>query len=302
MQAFDPAGQRVLAIVPHQDDEVIGMGGQIAMACRTARSVHVVLVTDGAADAGSKCLCGLAPCFAFGPHTGSGSADHDATLERGSDGGLFHTSVTAPAWFRVEPDAEREPGFACEGWGKQRTAEFAQVCRTLGVPGGNTIAAYWDPLAPERIKDGQVACAGRLLTPMERAARYARVASHYITLLRPQLILTMAPYEYAEPPNDHWAVSHGVCDAARSHGGIPVRYSHSGALYQRVRSGAPPIGRPFELPSDIWDIKRRALAEYMRWDPDRGRYATALHSVPRTFEALLDDAGRTEYISDQPEP
>lgn len=296
-------GKRVLVLVPHQDDEVIGMGGQVALACRRAASVHVVLITDGAADAGCRCIRGEAPCLymaPFGEQGDPGRAAHDSALIEGADGRPRHLPATPPA-FAVSADADRAPGFSCDGWGRQRAAEFVHVCRALGVPEANVVRAYWDDSCPEHVKDGQIAREGIALTPDAMRERYARVAAHYMALFSPAVVFTMAPYEFAPPPNDHWAVAHGVADAARRHGNPRVCYFHSGVHYRHVRAGGNHLGRRLELPSGIWAVKRHALAQYMRWDPAGGWYATALHSVPATFDALLSGGGRYEYVSDRPD-
>jgi LmbE family N-acetylglucosaminyl deacetylase len=296
-------GKRVVAIVPHQDDEVIGMGGHLAVACRVAASVHVVLVTDGAADSGVKRVCGLAPCCEIaqmGDSGDAGRAAHDSGLVDAKEGRKYHRCALRPP-FAIAPDAERAPGFSCDEWGRQRLKEFRQVCATLGVTADHVIAAYWDPASPERIKDGQVACGGEKLEPAAMSRRYASVARHYFEILRPEVVFTMGPYEFMAPPNDHWAMACGVEEAARDCGVQRVFYAHSGVHYRHVRSGGAHIGRRVELPTEAWDAKRRALHQYMRWDPDCGWFATAWHSVSNTFEALLQGGGRYEYMSDRPE-
>ena len=195
MLESDLSGKRVVAIVPHQDDEVIGMGGHLAVACRVAASIHVVLVTDGAADSGVKCVNGLVPCLeiaGLGDAGDPGRAAHDAMLVADSEGRRLHRRPLPPP-FAIESDTERAPGFSCEEWGRQRLKEFRQVCEALGVPAGNMIAAYWDCGAPEQIKDGQIALAGTKLAPEAMSRRYADVARHYFGMLKPEVVFTMAP-------------------------------------------------------------------------------------------------------------
>ena len=160
------------------------------------------------------------------------------------------------------------------------------------------IAAYWDCGAPEQIKDGQIALAGTKLAPEAMSRRYADVARHYFGMLKPEVVFTMAPYEFMAPPNDHWAIACGVESVGRACGVERVFFAHSGVHYRHVRAGGAHLGRRIELSPEDWDTKRRALHQYMRWDPGGGWYATALHSVPTTFEALLDGGGRFEYMSD----
>lgn len=292
-------GKRVLAIVPHQDDEVIGMGGQVAYAAMAAASLQLVLVTDGAADGGAKSLGGEWPCARFcdvADHPNPELEAHDATLRQRDDGTWWHCAEHAPP-FEYVSDPERAPGFACPAWGKQRDFEFIEVAQALGVPRENITLAYWDPAAPERIKDGQTARGGKPLTGEEQAERYARVAAHYFAGFRPDIVITMAPYEFLDAPNDHWAIAHGVRQAASAAGIERVLYNHSGMLYRHIQSGGGPMGEALELPALIWDIKRRALRQYLRWNPAGGWFATAAHSVAPTFQALLSGAGRIEYIS-----
>lgn len=300
---MDPtfSGKRVVAVIPHQDDEVIGMGGHLAHACRVAKSVHLVLVTDGAACGGVKCLRGLWPCYhlaTLGGEPGQGLEQHDALLVRGEDGYDYHPAPHHPPFDIIE-DRERAPGTASIGWGKQRDYEFLHVAQALGIPRRNIIFAYWDPYAPDHIKDGQIAIGDTPLTPEQMSARYARVAEHYLRQLRPDIVITMAPYEYMAPPNDHWAGAVGVTQAARAVGCERIQFNHSGVLYQHIfHGGEGYIGQRVELPPDIWEIKRRALNEYMRWDPAGGWFATAAHSVAETFRALLaGGCGRFEYFS-----
>jgi hypothetical protein len=171
-------------------------------------------------------------------------------------------------------------------------------CEALGIPRRNIILAYWDPYAPEHIKDGQISVGGVALTPERMTERYARVAEYYLRQLRPEIVMTMAPYEFMDPPNDHWACATGVTQAARAVGCDRVVYNHSGVLYQHIYFGREgTLGERVELPPDLWEIKLRALHEYLRWDPSHGWFATAAHSVPMTFRALLTGGGRFEYQS-----
>src|SRR5207244_3128432 len=48
-EPLDLRGERLLVLAPHPDDEVIGCGGLVALHLRDARSVRVVVATDGAA-------------------------------------------------------------------------------------------------------------------------------------------------------------------------------------------------------------------------------------------------------------
>jgi LmbE family N-acetylglucosaminyl deacetylase len=161
--------------------------------------------------------------------------------------------------------------------------------------------AYWNHRAPERIKDGQTHLRGVELTMDGMKERYARVAEFYFRKLLPDVVLTMAPYEYTPPPNDHWACAHGVMEAATRCDIVHVYYSHSGIVYQHVHHGSAYLGRRVELKPSIWEAKIKALGQYMRWEPENGWYATALHSVPKTFHALLSGCGRHEYINDHPD-
>jgi len=43
-----PFGSSVLVLAPHQDDEVIGCGGAMALQCRSGRGLQVVVLQDGA--------------------------------------------------------------------------------------------------------------------------------------------------------------------------------------------------------------------------------------------------------------
>lgn len=301
ISTFDVTGRRVLAILPHQDDEVIGLGGRLAWAVRNALSVHLVLATDGAADGGVKSVLGHTACARLCNVVDKptpGIIAHDATLVVDGDGTPRHR-WTSPPPFPIHSDPDRAPGFECPVWGRQRDIEFLQVAATLGIPRENIVFAYWDPECPAHIKDGQTGINGESLGATGMAERYERLARHYIDRLRPDVIFTMAPYEYMDAPNDHWAIGKGVEAAAADRVGM-VKYSHSGFLYMHLMNGGSPEGDAFALSDELWDIKRRALMQYFQWDPARGLFATAAHSVPNTFKAILSSFGRVEYLSDEP--
>ncbi len=332
--------RRVLAIVPHQDDEVIGMGGQLAWAARVAASLHLVLVTDGAACGGVNRFLGKWDCCRLAdlgcPDGQEGETDgetcrlerlaeyhpgdpdkgiqprmiweplvsrspeleaHDAALVPGHGDETWRHDPRHNVPFDVIPDPDRAPGTASPAWGKQRDHEFLAVAETLGVARENIRFAYWDPECPVHIKDGQVAVDGAPLANARMAERYAAVARHYFDLLQPEVVVTMAPYEFLPPPNDHWAIAEGVRAAAAECGVGQVFYSHSGMLYQRLARGEGGIGEPLVLDEPLWRRKRDALRRYLKWDPAGGWFATAAHSVPETFRALFAGAGAVEFVS-----
>jgi LmbE family N-acetylglucosaminyl deacetylase len=332
--------RRVLAIVPHQDDEVIGMGGQLAWAAGVAASLHVVLVTDGAACGGVNRFLGQWDCCRFtelgSVETQRGEEDratcrleklaefhpgdpdkgieprmvweplvsespeleaHDAALIPGQGDGTWRHDPRHRLPFDVIPDPDRTTGTASPAWGKQRDFEFLGVAAALGIARENIRFAYWDPECPVHIKDGQVAVGGASLSNAQMAERYAAVARHYFDRLQPDVVVTMAPYEFLPPPNDHWAMAEGVRAAAAECGVGQVLYNHSGMLYQRLARGDGGIGDPLSLGDLLWQSKREALRQYLKWDPAGGWFATAAHSVPETFRALFAGAGATEYIS-----
>ncbi len=300
MNEFALANKHVLAIIPHQDDEVIGMGGVLAHACLCARSVHVVLVTDGAADSGFLSVEGLCPCMRWNGIAADISPEtheHDFQLARRESGEWFHPQPEHPI-FPKESDDERATGFACPEWGRRRDGDFLRVCEALGVGRGRVTLAFHDPDAPEHIKDGQIAVDGHPLSPEDMAERYARVVRYYIVQFRPDIILTTAPYEFTPAPNDHWAMAHGAAREAEQFSVARVFYHASGRLFRHIHDGGalPPGLRAVELPEDIWEIKRHAIQEYFRWDPVQGHYATAGHSVPQTFRAILQAPRHIEYI------
>ncbi|HPB30287.1 MAG TPA: PIG-L family deacetylase [Candidatus Sumerlaeota bacterium] len=300
MKELGLANKTVLAIIPHQDDEVIGMGGVLAHACLCARSVHVVLVTDGAADSGCLSVEGFHPCMRWNDIAADispGTHEHDLHLARGESGEWFHPQPEHPL-FPKESNDERVTGFACPEWGRRRDEDFLRVCEALGVGSSQVTFAFHDPDAPEHIKDGQTAVDGRPLSPEEMAERYAQVAGHYIKHFQPDVLLTTAPYEFTPAPNDHWAMAHGAARAAEDFSVARVFYHASGRLYRHIHDGGalPPGLRAVELPEAIWEIKRRAIGEYFRWDPTRKLYATAGHSVPQTFRAILQAPRHIEYI------
>ncbi|PKO18939.1 hypothetical protein CVU37_06095 [candidate division BRC1 bacterium HGW-BRC1-1] len=305
MDTLDFAGRRVMAFVPHQDDEVIGMGGHIAHAARTAADLRVVLVTDGAACGGVNRMLGgwdCRPMAALDPDADPAlTAEHDAQLVARDDGsGKMRHAHVLPFDLCDAPD--RATNSFSAAWGKQRDAEFLAVLETLGVPREQVSLAYWDPASPEHIKDGQTSVDGASLTPEAAAERYGRVAQHYFAQFQPEIVLTMGPYEFAEPPNDHWSCAHGVHQAAA---GCPtvqrVQYHHSGVHYRHIAAGGQVLGQEVRLTDDLWAIKQAALRTYLRWSPAQGWFATAAHSVPDTFAALLaQQGGRMEHVSEGP--
>lgn len=305
MHSMNFFGRRILAIVPHQDDEVIGMGGHLAHAARVASELNLVLVTDGAACGGvNRMLCRW-DCRRLAA-VGAGDLPlvdaHDAALVPGQDGpdAVRHAPGDVLP-FDIADAPDRATNTFSAAWGKQRETEFLAVATTLGVRRAHITFAYWDPASPERIKDGQTAVDGRPLQPADMTDRFARVAAHYIARFQPEIVITMAPYEFMPPPNDHWACATGVERAAAGSGCVErVVYIHSGVHYQHIVKGGEPIGRPVKLGDDLWAIKQDALRQYMRWDPANGWFATAAHSVPETFAALFTGAGATEYASDSP--
>lgn len=44
----EPFGETMLVIAPHQDDEIIGCGGALALAARAGKPVHIIMLQDGA--------------------------------------------------------------------------------------------------------------------------------------------------------------------------------------------------------------------------------------------------------------
>ncbi|HNT34437.1 MAG TPA: PIG-L family deacetylase [bacterium] len=295
-------GKRVLAIVPHQDDEVIGMGGSIAWACEVAESLDLVLVTDGASTLSALTVSGLSSCCRFvgiDPEREADLLAHDASLTEKENGELHHHPDLADR-FKMEPDPERLGGRGSVSWGRQRDREFLSVAEQLGVSSSRIHLAYHDPSSPCAIKDGQIALGGRELSPEDRVARYAEVASHYFKRLSPDVVFTMAPYEFAPPPNDHWAMAHGAEQAARDCSIETVFYFHSGIHYQHVLKGGAHLGKRILLPENLWSVKKNGLREYLRWSPDEGWFATAPHSVYKTFCAIFSGEGRYEYVSDNP--
>lgn len=302
-QVADFTGQKVLVLVPHQDDELIGMGGQVSAAARTAKSCRVVLMTDGAADGGSKSMVGLERCSRLSELPGCDCPElraHDATLVNyPADNAWYHSRRDFPP-FGVMLDEERVTGFECPAWGILRCTDFFRSCEALGVERENVYFSYWDPECPISIKDGQCAFEGRPLSDDARVWRYHELAAHYIQRFLPDVILTMAPYEAAPPPNDHWACAHGVTRAARAAGIRDVRYAHSSYVYKRMAAGEnvdeyADVTVPLTV--EMREAKMRACREYLRWDPARGHFATAAHSVPLALGAIMSDAVQCEVMS-----
>ncbi len=55
LRALVPAGARAVMVAPHPDDEVLAVGGLLALLARAGAEVRVVAVTDGtASDGGSS--------------------------------------------------------------------------------------------------------------------------------------------------------------------------------------------------------------------------------------------------------
>ncbi len=295
--------RHVLAFIPHQDDELIGMGGTLAYACREAKSVHLVLVTDGAADGGFLSARGIWKCSRL-----SGLSqyfneeelhEHDGGLIHEEDGTWWHSSPNELPFYE-HSDPDRAPGFGCPAWGKQRDFEFLHVAQALGIKRSNIRMAYWDPSSPLHIKDGQIAINARALSDEEMYLQYARVAQYYLRKLSPDIICTMAPYENQTEPNDHWACAMGVQKAAEELDIPSVLYHHSGFLYRQIFDGGDSIGERIVLPKHSWNTKLDAMQYYFRWNPAQGWFATAAHSVPQTFKAILEGNIQAEYISFQP--
>ncbi len=295
--------RHVMAIVPHQDDELIGMGGTLAYAAQEAKSLHLVLVTDGAADAGFLSVRGIWKCTRLSEFAEFFNAEelqaHDEGLVEEEDGTWWHSPPNEIPFFE-HSDSEREPGFGCPTWGKQRDFEFLHVTNALGIPRDSIQMAFWDPDSPLHIKDGQIAINGRPLSEEEMSHRYARVAEYYIRRFSPDIICTMAPYENRTDPNDHRACALGVQKAAEELNVPSVLYHHSGFLYRQIYEGGASLGEKIVLPESCWNIKRAAIPCYFRWNPARGWFATAAHSVPQTFRAILKGNLQSEYISFQP--
>lgn len=297
------SNRHVLAFVPHQDDELIGMGGTLSYACREAKSIHLVLVTDGAADAGFLSARGIWKCTKLGDFgrffDNEELLRHDDGLIEEEDGTWWHSPPNELP-FHENSDPDRAPGFECPTWGKQRDFEFLHVAQALGIDRSQIRMAYWDPDSPLHIKDGQIALKARALSEEEMYTRYARVAEYYIRTLTPDIICTMAPYENQTEPNDHWACAMGVQQAAEELSVPSVLYHHSGFLYRQIFDGGDSIGEKISLPETSWNTKLEAMQYYFRWNPAQGWFATAAHSVPQTFKAILEGQLNSEYISFQP--
>jgi len=131
---------------------------------------------------------------------------------------------------------------------------------------------------------------------------FRALSREVVNKFEPDIVMTMASYEFARSPNDHWAMAHGVDRAAQGNRVEKVLYFHSGRHYLHIHDGGEPIGQCVELSDGLLETKRKALLEYMRWVPEGGSYATAVHSAVSVFQVLFGSQGRYEYFSSVPAP
>ena len=204
-------------------------------------------------------------------------------LTRGENGGLLdimNGAADCPLGTDCPGGGSHAFGLVQDDIVRGRTAEFRAAARRLGVDRvvvrDRPDSAWGDYTGFVReVRD----------TILEFEARYPG-ASH-------KLVNGYRDVIHGYPPEDA-NLTHKACrEAADGLGGLDFRfywvYGYTYPLEQRTADYVLPLS------DKQFARKRQALAEYGRWDPERGRYALGYHSVGKL---MIDPAAADphEYI------
>jgi LmbE family N-acetylglucosaminyl deacetylase len=160
---------------------------------------------------------------------------------------------------RHRVNARLDGELSTEEFGHARVRELRAAARVLGVAR--------DDLIVHDLPDGKLHVDDVHEIIVDMARRHPR-ARHR----------TMS---YLDPHHDHrtagWALqaAHDAGHVRRARFHLPVPLAHV------------QLGSAVKLPERARAAKQRALREYRRWRPSKGRYAVGAHSVPRLIRRQL---------------